>query len=248
MKRYFLLILSILLISASASGHGGHGLVAFGGGRVLVATQAVTSGTLHIATKDGEAMFFHDSVDFSTYAGTDAGSTPYYFVFTDSSGKTSSAYGGAVGGGEALGPELIVAFDFTSGWTEFLGGSIIDADSFNSGPSGMGIYKAITISGKIIYIAWAGTGVGAVAVDASDPGMPVSINASGYRCPFHSSVLLKANVNQIVDVTSLSCKALTDVPGTGLHLISTKNGIIRNMERVTSGFNRSGITSVKIYQ
>lgn len=52
----------------------------------------ITSGELHIATINGGAMFFHDSIDFSAYAGNDAGLTPYRFVFIDSAGKIATAY------------------------------------------------------------------------------------------------------------------------------------------------------------
>jgi hypothetical protein len=72
----------------------------------LIATQSPVSGTLHIATVDGGAMFFHDSIDFSSYAGNDTDSTPYLFVFYDSTGKSAQAYAGAVGGGKALGAEI----------------------------------------------------------------------------------------------------------------------------------------------
>jgi hypothetical protein len=94
----------------------------------LILGQDVTSGTLHIATKDGETMFFHDSIDFSAYAGDDAGVTPYTFVFEDAAGKVARAYGGAQGGGESLDTNLILnSTDWTGGnpptsWTNGAGG------------------------------------------------------------------------------------------------------------------------------
>ncbi len=91
----------------------------------IISESTITSGDLHIATKAGEAMFFVDGLDFDSldgvsYKGTDAGSTPYRFVFTDSAGKTAVAYGGALGGGEALGSELVTNSGFdsdTTGWS-----------------------------------------------------------------------------------------------------------------------------------
>jgi hypothetical protein len=41
---------------------------------------------------------------------------------------------------------------------------------------------------------------------------------------------------------------LTEVPATGLHLMSAKNGTTRNMASVTSGFNPNAITLVKIWR
>jgi hypothetical protein len=72
----------------------------------LIATQAPVSGTLHIATVDGGAMFFADGLDFSSYAGNDTDTTKYLFVFYDSTGKSAQAYAGAVGGGKTLGAEI----------------------------------------------------------------------------------------------------------------------------------------------
>jgi hypothetical protein len=73
----------------------------------LILNQETVSGTLHLATVDGGAMFFHDSVDFSTYAGDDAGVTPYELVFEDAAGKCAMAYAAAQGGGESLDSELV---------------------------------------------------------------------------------------------------------------------------------------------
>ena len=73
----------------------------------LIQTETITSGTLHIATVNGGAMFFHDTINFSSYAGNDSGNTLYIGVFYDSLGNSTRAFLGAVGGGEALGGEII---------------------------------------------------------------------------------------------------------------------------------------------
>jgi hypothetical protein len=75
--------------------------------RILpVAEWTVDSGSLHIATVDDGAMFFHDDISFASYAGA-SGNTPYKFTFTDDAGKTATAWSGEAGGGKTLGDELI---------------------------------------------------------------------------------------------------------------------------------------------
>ncbi|MFA7202791.1 MAG: hypothetical protein WC188_03670, partial [Candidatus Caldatribacteriota bacterium] len=55
-------------------------------------------------------------------------------------------------------------------------------------------------------------------------------------------------VNKTTDFSlTWSCKAYTDVPATGLHLMSTKNGTTRNMASVETGFDPNTIVGVKIY-
>ncbi len=46
--------------------------------------------------------FYWSDTDLSSYAGTDAGSTPYQILLTDGAGKTASGFIGAVGAGETL--------------------------------------------------------------------------------------------------------------------------------------------------
>lgn len=96
----------------------------------LVYESVITPADFHIATKDGEAMFFHDSIDFSTYAGTDAGNTPYKFVLTDGSGNRAEAWGGAVGGGETLGASIATG-TLTSGRLYKI--TATEADHFGTG-------------------------------------------------------------------------------------------------------------------
>jgi len=57
--------------------------------------------------------FFWSSLNLSSYAGTDLGSTPYYIEVLDVAGKKATGYIGAVGAGETLGSETL------TGWTCF---------------------------------------------------------------------------------------------------------------------------------
>ena len=63
----------------------------------LVLSVDVLPADVDLVTDDGDAKYFCTSEDLSAYEGTDTGSTPYRIVFTDSSGKTASAYIGALG-------------------------------------------------------------------------------------------------------------------------------------------------------
>lgn len=213
----------------------------------------ITSGDLHIATRDGEAMFFHDSIDFSAYAGTDGGSTPYRFVFTDSAGLTATAYGGAAGGGEALGADIFSGWDFTSGWAANKC-TINDSNTFTLIASTGYVYDSDAVVANRLYKATAfeatvSAGSAALRGPASKP-IYCSAGRTGYGTPVNTQVNiynLSGDVGAITDVTALEMKPLTDVPATGLHLMSTKNGTTRNMASVETGFDPNAIVGVKIY-
>ncbi len=78
--------------------------------------ETVTASELHIATKDGEAMFFHDTLDFSAYAND------FYFEFIDSDDKVATAYAGSAGGGADGDPS-----------SPKLGGELIDNGNMEDG-------------------------------------------------------------------------------------------------------------------
>jgi len=219
----------------------------------------IASGDLHISTRDGEVMFFHDSIDFSSYAGTDAGSTPYKFVFTDDAGKQAVAYGGAAGGGEALGSEKIPQpLDFTSGWNTAAGGSIIDSDSFEVIGSDGGVTRGSVLQlGSILKFSISGSVTATLRVrNASNNIGRVDIPSGTFDTTFYSTMgsssevfyLSMSGAGNSADFTGLSIKLLTDVPVTGLHLMSTKNGTTRNMASVDSGFDPNKIVKVEIWE
>ena len=245
----------------------------------------ITSGDMHIATKDGEAMFFHDSIDFSPYAGTDGGSTPYRLVFTDSAGKTAIAYGGAAGGGETLGSELIAngdfetlgsgGYDLFSEWTEDDGGGTIEYEtvSVHGGSNAVKftganlivkprIYKYISTSiGRLYKFSGYSRGDGTHSGRYSASGIAVVLSTGvtdttyalftvSITAPVTSSLVFVAGPQTTGGVAyfdDLTFKAYTDIPATGLHLMSAKNGTTRNMASVESGFDPNTIVGVKIY-
>lgn len=224
---------------------------------LLAAEQTPVSGTLHIATKDGEAMFFHDSIDFSTYAGTDAGSTPYRLVFTDAAGKKAEAYGGAVGGGEALSAELITTWingitDPMETLTVNANGKDLDA-VINSTANGFANTNSLAPVGRLLKInrtITSGTGIsffwtpGGVKNFGSNNLVDVYHTANHASGEGHHSIYTSGACNFSQTTSS---KAITDIPATGLHLMSTMNGTTRNMASVETGFNPNTVTSVKIY-
>jgi hypothetical protein len=104
----------------------------------LIYSTATVSGTLHIATKDGEAMFFHDSIDFSAYAGTDSGSTKYKAVFYGGTG-IALGYIGAVGAGKSLDAEIATGtlvsgrlYEITATESNHFGTGLIVGSAFTS--------------------------------------------------------------------------------------------------------------------
>lgn len=244
----------------------------------LLDEKTITSGDLHIATKDGEAMFFHDSIDFSAYAGTDGGSTPFRFVLFDNAGLTATAYGGAAGGGEALGAENISNADF-SAWTgdnpdswvvfnedanNYITEHVSGAQLVSNDTSAVGMFQKVssglsagslyaqTINVTVNVLGWREklsmpVGTDFTSATSRDSATFLrfltmvtdeSITQTFYRHNDGSSDVI---------YTLCSFKKLTDVPATGLHLMSSKNGTTRNMASVETGFDPNAITGVKIY-
>jgi len=228
----------------------------------------ITSGDLHIATKDGEAMFFHDSIDFSSYAGTDAGDTPYRFVFTDNTGKIAEAWGGAVGGGEALGAECIISWNNTPDYpyeTLIVNGNGHDIDSaINSSEIGLAYSNTFGNIGELFKI------VTNVTLNSGTlPRLQTKRDTGSANQVLHDQLrsdtiywtwsisivtgridngLVFINDGTLVDFSLLiTTKKLTDIPATGLHLMFTKNSTTRNMTKVDTGFNPNTIIKVQIY-
>jgi hypothetical protein len=212
----------------------------------LILDQAVTSGTLHIATKNGEAMFFHDSIDFSGYAGGG-----YQFVFRDSAGVIATAFSGDVGGGEAS-TDILAGWNFTSGWI-ITNATINDANTFTVNAQYGSITSVVSVLDSIIKLVYEGTdsaGTSYMGTSSSSVLSLKAINATPiYVTGIANVVNLKNRVSAgTTDVTTLQALKLTDISSTGLHLVSTKGGATRNMMLVNSGFNPNTVTSVKVYR
>jgi hypothetical protein len=244
----------------------------------------ITSGDLYIATKAGEAMFFHDSIDFGQYAGTDGGWTKYRLEFLDAAGKKAWAYAGDRGGGRAFGPELFLNADF-SAWTgsapNFWSVGGWDANNYvaehpnglrmvSNGTSVLSVFQSKTgLNTGSIYSVLATISdhvlgqtrlrIRDSTVSASKellPAKDMGWNTNGnYEYSFNLPALLDESVDVRIlrnltgtDLVYAYCgfKKTIDIPTTGLHLLSTKNGSTRNMESVESGFNPNTVVKVTV--
>ena len=239
----------------------------------LIAAHTVTAGQTHLATVAAGAMFFHDSIDFSAYAGNDTDSTLYQFVFEDSAGKVAQAYAGAVGSGEALGSELLSNGGFSGSWTgEIPDGWVMvgtaDANNYivkddvndtvqivnKSGYIGIrqdGILNPIGLLYKRVADVFVTSGSlqielgGALIPFVATSGLSTAYMTGAISISFY---VQRAVNNSNAVVSSVSLKQVTEVPATGLHLLSAKNGSTRNMFRTESGFNPNLITKIRIYR
>lgn len=117
LKLLFLTLVTFLfLVSQSFAG----GLIGRTGGMSLVYNTTFTTANARNSFDATTAFCWANGLDLSTYAGTDAGSTPYMIRLEDASGDVAWGYAGAVGGGETLDSELLTnpTFDVnTTGWT-----------------------------------------------------------------------------------------------------------------------------------
>jgi hypothetical protein len=259
MKKLILILTSVLVLTTSSDAR-----VLFTQNKLqCVLQQATVSGTLHIATVDGGAMFFHDSIDFSSYAGNDTDSTLYLGVFYDNAGLSAKAFfGGAVGGGEALGAELI------TGWTNSpslpydtltvnVNGHDIDS-IINTTTYGIGYTNQNASAGqlhKIVADITLNSGT-APRLRAGSSGSVSTYIKDGltdgtyyYTFVNTENQIHLSNQGTATNFSLLiSQKQITDVPATGLHLLSSKNGSTRNMFSVESGFNPNSVTRINIYR
>jgi hypothetical protein len=233
---------------------------------------AVSVSNLHIATKDGECMFFDEVVDFSDAVGK-------WLEFVTSTGKKAVAYASAVGGG--LASETNYTFDFSA-----------DVDSWVlvdwGGATGTFAHSVDKVA---FVITTAGdntnrpqlrrTGITGVEADALcffeldyiiNSGncalQGVLIGGSGYEgtgatlagtdtyvspikntmAETYDRLALYFNGTKTFDSlwAGMRYKHVTDVPATGLLLVSTAGGSTRNMASVESGFDPNDVTTVNV--
>lgn len=231
----------------------------------LVYESVITPADFHIATKDGEAMFFHDSIDFSDYAGTDAGSTPYKIILTDGSGLKAEAWAGAAGGGEALGSESITSWtNWSSGPFETFTANVNNHDidsAINTLDSGIAYSNSpVGENGRLCYVELSLTlNSGANPFIRKKSGStysgellfnPLSAGVSSKTYTItndFSGLTVQAYLSSSDFSMLASFKIYTDIPATGLHLMSSMDGTTRNMASVETGFNPNNVTYIEIY-
>lgn len=237
----------------------------------LVATIPVSN--CHIATKDGETMIFDEVVDLSTYAGA-LGDTPYYMEIIDGSSVEASAWIAGAGGGEALSAEQLSNYNFSSwsgddpdDWGFYIaesGSNIVTEDAFgakfvysdgnvyiqqtqvfNTGRIYKSIFSCSGRSGNTRLRFWDSGNTGTIPVTIIDSdGTTTNINTATNTF-FRARIGTQDGVGSFI-VNSLSVKYYTDVPATGLHLVSAKDGSTRNLE-ANAGINPNTVTTIKIY-
>jgi hypothetical protein len=94
---------------------------------------------------------------------------------------------------------------------------------------------------------------GSHAIPATPAGNWLSNGTAEYKNLTRESyspaaVILISDGATECSMTGFTLKQVTDVPATGLHLLSSKNGSTRNMFSVESGFNPNTVTRVNIYR
>ncbi len=226
-----------------------------------------TAGNCKLAYNAGGAMVFDAAgvVDLSPYAGVEGSSTGFFLQFMDGNTPVASAFGGAAGGGEALGAELNtdVGFANAGSWSvtasawAILGGKAVATAAGNNAVLYLTAYPAITegkiykttidvdaISGKI---AVGGFGTYELA--------PFQFATTGTKTIYHTKTAVpnmyfglvskQAGTNATLD--NLSAKALTDVSAQGIHLISVRNGDVHSLTSTGAG-DVNAITKVLIYR
>lgn len=226
---------------------------------------SVDERTLHLATKDGEAMFFHDSLDFSDWAG-ELGDTSFKVIFEDDGGNTASAYCANSGNGESLGDELITDGSFSEGythWDEGSGWSVENGNLCHDGTS--------TSGHAAQHIGFTSLSLGSISKLQYDvvnfSGSPVlrffspfdGYFVGGHEVGEHSEILYpdgsyhffalrNSGPGTTICLNNISIRKINDVPSTGLHLVSSKNGSTRNMTHVDEGFNPNTIVKVSFFR
>jgi hypothetical protein len=223
------------------------------------------SDKVHLATKDGEAMLFVDDVDLSSYAGTDSGSTPNMMILEDSSGNICASYIGAIGGGESLGSELI------TGWTNSVSNPFetitvnVNGRDFDSAINTTGsgradcgdivtagsLYKSVvatTINSGGSYNYSLGVGAGG---SFSAGQLLKTISATGV-----DTVIFAPKTYTVVGVyagaainfsATFTLKKYSDIPATGVHLVSEPDGSTRNVAYKDTNFNPNAVVTIKIF-
>jgi hypothetical protein len=240
----------------------------------LVHSGSVTQANMKSASINAGAMI-DIGVDWSAYAGDDAGSTPHMLILYDSAGKRLQGFIGASGGGEALGAELIINSDFANWTGDDPDNWIVENEDANNyvTESPAGVANIISNNTAVLSLYQ-----GSLVVTANKlykVTIVVTINTLGWRGYF--PIIAKSFTNFTNDGTltfygtnegsttinfyrhnegacnfeldSVSLKQITDISTNGVHLHSTKGATNRNVASIDSAFDLndpSGFT-FKIY-
>ena len=241
---------------------------------------AIESGTLHIAIADGEAMFFHDTEDFSDYAAETDGTSNYLLEFEDTSGNTARAYAGDVGGGESLGSNLAPTdcctdpdndVDVVGDWSPVSGAvlsSVPGGDTGNAleikastnvprarlilSPTSSGeLYKfqAKVKEGnqnryRFDFYYGEGTAGPGISTATSSWEIKTFYAANGSAATFQL-YCWSGFLNDTILFDDVLVQKLTDIPATGINLVSDQDGTTRNMASLDEAFDPNTIVKVR---
>lgn len=219
----------------------------------LILTQNVTK--CRLATKAGEAMFFDEIVDFSAYAGGTK-----LIAFKDSGGKYAYAYGYTQGAGEALNGNLITGWVNSSNYpVDTLNTAGVDIVNYVkiTGTQGRISTTAIASQSGRLYkfyiprVGTLGTGYG-ISMSSTSPIVSGEITAVGgnYITAISTATRYFSMFNNGPADWAASetwFKEVTNVPSTGLLLVSAYGGATRNMLSTETGFLPNSITTVYVY-
>lgn len=242
----------------------------------LVHSGSVTQANIKLATVNAGAMI-DIGIDWSAYAGNDAGSTPYMLILYDSAGKRMQGFIGASGGGEAYGAELITNGNMETGdppssWAP--GPSLTwERDINPHAGTYCGKLSAMAASNKFVdqdrtliagalykLFGWGKVTVGdgiALQVTGSPLSKSVWIAATSwilFANQFFTADqitikirLYNASNGDICWADDITLKQITDISTNGVHLHSTRGGTDRNVASIDSAFDLNNSYTFKIY-
>lgn len=223
---------------------------------------------------DGLA-FLWSSLDLSPYAGA-LGRTPHKVILVDSAGKRALGYLGAVGAGETLGSEVLsnTTFEDLTGLTvnfewqlaTVAGGQTGNCLEVTNGPgAGGGVIQQLNpVTPNGLYKTFAYFKQGSPAAAAFTFGIypawlkyiNVSPTSNWVQTLLYATAAIAENywalgpldgtIGNKLLVDTASYKRVTDPPNTGIHIVSSLNGTIRNWADKDTGFDPGTITTWSI--
>jgi hypothetical protein len=216
----------------------------------------VTAGDIKLATRDGEAMFFHTTKNFSGLAGKK-------ITFIDSAGKRAVAYGYQNGGGKsyeqdgASDKQYVVngGFDIDATWTKGTNWTIGAGVAANSGGVvNQWLFQTVAATiGSLYDYSFDAISISAGSYTIVDGNFQLSttITSTGSHvfthCAGGTAFGFAPNLNFVGSVDNAGMKKIINVPTTGMLLSSTRTGSTRNMaEPPETGFNPNRVVTVRV--
>lgn len=217
----------------------------------LVHSGSMLAGLGHISTVAGTAFIDPDiGEDWSSFADG-----LHFLVVQDTAGRTIGGYLKAAGGGETLGDNIFNLFNFTSGWTPYSSGAVVDADTFTSiAGNYSGIYKGgAYTTGQLYKSSLTGTSSAGTVALRSDASTNYNYATMGLGDRYSTSGgttrgYLNGSAAATHDITTLVSQPVLTPSVTGATVVSAKSGTTYNWTWTTTGFDPNGALGFKIYK